>query len=264
MKADLKREIPEVHSLNVGKLLKTVELAAKKEGIKILPYEVVEPVSARGNPLEKVPLTQNDSVGVQGIHLPFHFCCVVVTSGQLREAVDAGEDNVACAMYLNSLNRSTDPRLRSAASINSPILQDMVAGTSDFVTDLPCVQQPDGHACGMATLVNSALALLVQSHNELLDGGIDKALSRFQLPYRSAWTNSDFVSATRIIVKFFEDGPDGIPKLSIVLRRMSLAIAEARSKTQEKRNKSKKSRTAKAIATGSQGRIDTFFKKKNA
>ena len=96
MKADLKREIPEVHSLNVGKLLKTVGLAAKKEGIKILPYEVVEPVSARGNPLEKVPLTQNDSVGVQGIHLPFHFCCVVVTSGQLREAVDAGEDNVAC------------------------------------------------------------------------------------------------------------------------------------------------------------------------
>ena len=53
----------------------------------------------------------------------------------------------------------------------------MVAGTSDFVTDLPCVQQPDGHACGMATLVNSALALLVQSHNELLDGGINKALS---------------------------------------------------------------------------------------
>ena len=116
----------------------------------------------------------------------------------------------------------------------------------------------------MATLVNSALALFLQSSSELLGGGIDKTLSRFQLPYRSAWTNSDFVAATRIIVKFFEDGPDDIPKLSIVLRRMSLAIAEARSKEQKKRNKTRNSQKVKASLTGSQSRIDTFFKKTSA
>ena len=33
MRADLARNVPEDHSLNVGKLLKIIELAAKKEGI---------------------------------------------------------------------------------------------------------------------------------------------------------------------------------------------------------------------------------------
>ena len=62
MRADLNRSVPEVHSLNVGQLLKTIfELAAKKEGIKLLPYETVEPVSAHGGPLSNVPLPPGEA-----------------------------------------------------------------------------------------------------------------------------------------------------------------------------------------------------------
>ena len=84
-------------------------------------------------------------------------------------------------MYLNSLNRSNAPKVRSVDSISSPILHDMVDGISEFVIDLPCVQQPEGNSCGMATVINAALALIVQSHDELMNGGINDALSRFQL-----------------------------------------------------------------------------------
>ena len=95
-------------------------------------------------------------------------------------------------------------------------------------------------------------------------GGIDKMLARFQLPVRSDWTNSDFVAATRVVVNFFEGGKDDIPKLNILLRKMSLAVAESRSEAEKKnKNQSKKSKKTRSIA-GVQSQIDTFFKKKPA
>ena len=107
MHADLDKSVPKGHSLNVGKLLKTIELAAKKEGIKILPYEVVEPVSARGSPLSNVSLPRGEATGicVQGVHLPFYFCCVVITSEQVRNALSMSDEEKGCVMYLNSLQR---------------------------------------------------------------------------------------------------------------------------------------------------------------
>ena len=140
----------------------------------------------------------------------------------------------------------------------------MVEGSSDFVVDLPCVQQPQGNSCGMATNVNASIAFITQSHNDLMHGGINGALSRFQLPYCSAWTNSDFVAAIRIIVKFlYESGKDSVPKLSILLRRMSLAVAESRSQLEKKKKQAKKSKSTSARGlTASQSTINTFFKKK--
>ena len=117
-------------------------------------------------------------------------------------------------------------------------LRDMVEGLSDFVVDLPCVQQPQGNSCGMATIVNASTAFITQSHNDLMHGGINEALSRFQLPYCSAWTNSDFVVAIRIIVKFYASGKNSVPKLSVLLPRMSLAVAESRSQLKKKKEAS--------------------------
>ena len=136
MRADLDGSVPEVHSLSVEKLLKTIELAAKKGGIKLLPYEMVEPVSARGSPLSNVPLPPGEAICVQGVHLPFHFCCVVITSEQVRKALSMSDEEKGCVMYLNSLTRRDAPKIRSVESINSPILRDMVEGLSDFVVDL--------------------------------------------------------------------------------------------------------------------------------
>ena len=243
------------------------ELAAKKEGIKTLSYEVVEPVSARGSRLTSVPFLPQESVCVQGVHLPFHFCCVFVSSEQVRrELSKSDEEKAGAVMYLNSLNRSKIPKVRSIDSISSPILHDMLDGVSELVIDLPCVQQPQGNSCGMATLVNAMLALIVCSFEELLNKGLNDALVRYQLPFCSAWTNSDFVAATRIVVKFFEAGADSVPKLSILLRRVSFAVAEARKEVsqQNNRRKSSKKPAASRILNASQSKISTFFKKKSA
>ena len=139
----------------------------------------------------------------------------------------------------------------------------MVEGLSDFVVDLPCVQQPQGNSCGMATIVNASIAFITQSHNDFMHGGINEALSRFQLPYCSAWTNSDFVAAIRILVKFYESGKDSVPKLSTLLRRMSLAVAQSRSQLEKTKKQAKKSKSTSARGlTASQSKINTFFKKK--
>ena len=54
--------------------------------------------------------------------------------------------------------------------------------------------------------------------------------------------HSDFVAATRIVVKFFEAGADSVPKLSILLRRVSFAVAEARKEVSQQNNRRKSSK----------------------
>ena len=73
-----------------------------------------------------------EALCVQAVHLPFHFCCVVITSEQVRKALSMSDEEKGCVMYLNSLKRSDAPKIRSVESINSPILRDMVEGLSDF------------------------------------------------------------------------------------------------------------------------------------
>ena len=110
MLADLRRSTPEFHSLNVGKLVRVVEIAAKREGVKFLAYEPVEPTSGRGRTLGNVPVVSDDQIAVQAAHLPFHFVAIVITGLQLQKAQNAEEqDEIPALLLLNSLNRTKNP-----------------------------------------------------------------------------------------------------------------------------------------------------------
>ena len=88
----------------------------------------------------------------------------------------------------------------------------------------------------MATVVNAALALSAQSYSNLLAGDIDEILNQYRNPYCNVWTNEDFAAATRrVVVKRFERGVANIPKLTLVLRRMSVAVSELRNALQQKK-----------------------------
>ena len=66
------------------------------------------------------------------------------------------------------------------------------------------------------------------------------------------------------VFALFEAGKDAVPKLSIVLRRMSLAVVESRSEIEQKKKQSKKCKKSAARSlAGAQSKIDTFFKKKS-
>ena len=76
-------------------------------------------------------------------------------------------------------------------------------------------------------------------------------------------TNSDFVAAIRILVKFYSSGKDSVPKLSTLLRRMSLAVAQSRCQLEKTKKQAKESKSTSARGlTASQSKINTFFKKK--
>lgn len=262
MLADLRRSTPEFHSLNVGKLVRVVEIVARREGVKFLAYEPVEPTSGRGRTLGSVPVVSDDQIAVQAAHLPFHFVAVVITGLQLQKAQNAEEqDEIPALLLLNSLNRNEKPRKRGVDTINSPIVKDMCAAVSRYVYDVPCIQQHDGNSCGMASVINCAIALATDSSEALLkNSGITPALERFNLPYRGSWTTNDFVAATIEIVKLYELGKEEIPKLSILLRKVSMGIEKARKEKQSKKNRGRKRKQQTKAATGSQSKISSFFK----
>ena len=63
------------------------------------------------------------------------------------------------------------------------------------------------------------------------------------------------MAAIRIIVKFYEYGKDSVPKLSILLRRMSLTVAESRSQLEKKKQaKKSKSTSARGLTASQSGK----------
>lgn len=84
MRGDLLRELPEVQSLNVGRLARVVQIAASREKVSMLAFETLDPMSMVGTRLNSVPLKARSQIAVQIIHTPFHFTALVITSDQLK------------------------------------------------------------------------------------------------------------------------------------------------------------------------------------
>ena len=106
----------------------------------------------------------------------------------------------------------------------------------------------------MASVINCAIALATDSSEALLkNSGITPALERFNLSYRGSWTTSDFVAATIEIVKLYTLGKEEIPKLSILLRKVSMGVEKAREEKSKKNRGRKRKQPTKAV-TGSKAK----------
>ena len=130
------------------------------------------------------------------------------------------------------------------SEINSPIVVDMFENFSERVLDVPCVQQPTGHSCGMASLINAMCAFACGSHDAITQRGIPTVLEKFGLPANCEWSNFDFCSALNVLVGHYAEGPGNVPNLDTVLETTRAAIKDARKayKEQEKAKKQRKKR----------------------
>lgn len=252
MNRDLNRQIPEMHSDNVDRLTAVVKLAARKHGIQLLDYKQVSALSPRAYPIASVEPVKN-RLAFQIVHLPFHFALVVLTGTQLLQWNVEGSDGTA-AVYVDSIHGQLEkPEVYPASSVNSPIVEDLLQGTSGKLLDVQGIQQPPGRSCGMASYINAAVFLALETHSKIIEEGVTSILQKFDLPAKDSWANPDFVSASRVLISCYLEGPDSVPELPRLLTDISFAIKKSRaiSKQTRKRHKQQKQRTQQLNGTQS-------------
>lgn len=269
MQDDLKREVPEVHSLNVGKLAQLVQIAARKDGVNLLPYEVLDPMSCIAPSLRDVPATDAEQVQVQVIHTPFHFTTLVLTTRDLKRAAIDSQNEASGAVYMNSLSDLDKSVSIDAENIDSPIIHDLCDGYCTKLTEIPSLQQPYGHSCGMACNLNAMLALAAKREDNLVDLDLNIVAQQFGWPKLNAWTNQDFCCATQVLVEVYRLGRDDVPTLSALMKRIGNSVnakrierAEARKKQREEAAKKKAQKNNKRASVKGQSSLHSFLKKR--
>ena len=171
--------------------------------VNLLPYQTLSTLSMSATPLKSLLPVRKQQVSIQILHLPFHFTTQVLTSEQITSS-----EHASAAVYKNHL---TKPRRIPIRRIDTPLLPNLCQGISEHVLSVPSIHQPSGHSCGMACNLNALMALELGSLNAILNDGITSVLNKYRLPVTASWTNGDFVSATKILIRYFIRGLAEVP-----------------------------------------------------